>query len=99
MRIVMQPKLIMRHYKKETIPEHIEEKLTHITCDICGDEIKSKQFDATRTEVEMWTGSSYPEGGCGERIQYDICGDCFKGELIPWLESKGAKREWEEWDF
>lgn len=89
----------MRHYEERIVPEHTEQRLSHVTCDICGDEIKKEMYDATEMTIEMRTGSSYPEGGYGEKIEYDLCDECFKSKLMPWLEKKGAKREWEDWDW
>ena len=89
----------MRHFEKVKIPAQTKEKLTHVTCDICKEEIKKESYSATETEVKMRKGDMYPEGGWGEEIEYDICPKCFTDKLIPWLEENGAKREWDDWDY
>ena len=30
-------------------------------------------------------GLNYPEGGSGIEINIDLCPDCVKNKLIPWL--------------
>ena len=47
----------------------------------------------------MKTGSNYPEGGSGEETTIDICPDCFKDKLIPWVESFGGKPTVKEWNW
>jgi hypothetical protein len=50
-------------------------------------------------KVKLKTGQSYPEGGDGEEIEFDICPECFTGKLIPWLESQGAKAVKRDWEW
>jgi len=63
-------------------------------CDICkkvhkGSGWKKETFEVLETEVRIKTGSSYPEGGSGEDMHFDICPKCFMEKLIPWLKGMG----------
>jgi len=78
-------------------------------CDLCGkvslgDE---REWDRVSWEVnqtiisikiEQREGYSYPEGGSGELYNIDLCPNCFKYKLVPFLISQGAKIKQEEWD-
>jgi hypothetical protein len=78
-----------------------------MTCDLCGRESKANHsddwgegnFDIAETEVRLKVGDSYPEGGAGTEIEFDICPKCFRERLIPWLESQGTKVEEKGWDW
>ena len=60
-------------------------------CDICGKDIENPTDCSIREViVSCKTGSSYPEGGDSTEATFDLCVDCFKQHLKPWLESKGA---------
>lgn len=89
----------MKHTKTEHVPASTREVVTHTTCDLCGQQIKPKIGNADEVEVKHRTGSAYPEGGSGEETSVDLCGDCFDGRLVPWLESQGAKPTTREWEF
>lgn len=50
--------------------------------------------------VRMAEGASYPEGGQAyELTRYDICPDCFKGKVMPFLAELGAQPSSEEVDW
>ncbi len=74
-----------------------------LRCDLCGDESKSSwqsdSYDATEVEVLLTEGSRSPEGGDGTRTGFDICPTCFKEQLVPWMESRGAKPQFEKWNY
>jgi hypothetical protein len=98
----------MRHYEKVKVPEKTVEKHIKTTCDICnkeatngGWETSSYEINETevRVEVRQKDGNSYPGSGWGEQFCADICPECFKGKLIPWLKEQGCKAEVEEWDW
>ena len=38
-------------------------------------------------------------GGDGESDTFDICPDCFKSKLIPWMREQGVEPEHKEWDW
>ena len=97
----------MRKYEERprTVSETV---LVETTCDLCGKVAKrgnwgSSTYNVNEVEVEVTVrqkdGSSYPDGGWGTALEVDICPDCFKNTLIPFLRSKGAKIEEREWDF
>lgn len=74
-----------------------------ITCDVCkktyrGERWDAGSYDVEEVEVKYKTGSSYPEGGSGWEISYDICPDCFMNKLVPLLEEnfsvKTTKEDW-----
>lgn len=95
--------------KFETYTETAERtRLVETTCDLCGALAKrgnweSSSYEVNEVEVEVTVrqkdGYTYPEGGSGTEIVVDICPECFKGKLVPFLRSEGAKIEEQEWDF
>ena len=88
----------MKHFKKELVPEHEKEVLDKVTCDICKKKILDPEvYEIDETEVFRRTGVNYPEGGSGEEISIDMCGDCFDNKFIPWLKSVGANPISEDW--
>lgn len=89
----------MKHYRTENVPATTHSVLTHATCDLCGQKIARLKGNADEVEVKHRTGSAYPEGGGGEEVSVDLCGPCFDGKLIPWLESQGAKPTHKDWEF
>lgn len=85
-----------------TVTRHYDDKvLSETRCDLCGATTKSEWrkgcYDATEVEVRLKTGESYPDNGSGEETTIDICPDCFRDKLIPWVESQGGKPETKEW--
>lgn len=97
---------IMKVYKTIPVPAKTREVLSSKTCDICKKEYKTNDEDSwsdnnhdiLETEIRMEEGwdCGYGDGGDKEVTEVDICPDCFKNHLIPWLEHMGAvirKRE------
>jgi hypothetical protein len=76
-----------------------------ITCDICKktysgiDWEKLSRYHVLETEVKLRTGQSFPEGGSGEEISFDVCPTCFIEKLIPALKELGAEPTKSEWDW
>lgn len=85
-----------------------------LTCDICGAAaptpsaswsgrawVDAGSYDILDVKVRLKDGASYPEGGHGERVGFDICPECFRSKLVPLIEStfkiKATKSEWETW--
>ena len=98
----------MRHYIKKVVPAKEVEEHTKTTCDLCGKEAmrgdwESSSYEVNETEIEVTVrqkdGRCYPSGGGGTQYQVDMCPDCFKNKLIPWLESQGCKAEQKDWDY
>lgn len=88
----------MKHYKEitETITRQIEDK---VICDLCKKEGKfgsweESRFEINETEISIKItqkeGYSYPDCGRCDKYEIDLCPDCFKNVLVPFLESKGA---------
>ncbi len=77
-----------------------ERVLTRHVCDLCGKDLNATgSYNIADVTVECETGSSYPDSGSCLKLSADICPECFKSKLVPWLESQGAKierseREW-----
>ena len=82
--------------------------LVKLTCDLCGTNAKSggwesSLYEVNEVEIEMTVrqkdGQRYAECGSGEQYIVDLCPQCFKQRLIPWLHSEGATIEQKEWDW
>lgn len=82
---------------KRVVPAKEVEVVDKVTCDLCGCEIPNGCGNVNETRVSHRTGYSYPEGGHGDLVAFDICGDCFETKLRPWLESQGAVAMISEW--
>lgn len=98
----------MRHYITKTEPVRAISVLDHTTCDLCGKTTKqgdweSSSYEIDETEIEVIVrqkeGSNFPECGSGTKYIVDICPQCFKEKLIPWLESQGCTAKMEDWDW
>jgi hypothetical protein len=76
---------------EERVTEKREMVVVETTCDICKRTIKDDGCDIAEVEVCLRTGKSYPESRGGEILEYDICMSCFRSELMPFMESKGAE--------
>ncbi len=95
----------MRKYvKKQRVVN--DKVLIETTCDLCGKIAKSGQwnsstYEVNEVEIEVTVrqkdGSAYPEGGCGAEFIVDMCPECFKLKLIPWLKENGATVKEKEW--
>lgn len=88
----------MKHTTTVIIPAKIIQEVDKTTCDLCNEEIQYKRYSADEVVIKRRTGDSYPEGGSGEEVEVDMCGDCFDKKLIPWLKSQGVTPAIEEWD-
>ena len=96
----------MKVYEMVDVPATMREVLVKRRCDLCGMESKSSDWDAgsykvNETEIKIIMkqkeGSSYPEGGSGTEYEIDLCPECFKNRLIPWLKGEGATIEERKW--
>ncbi len=95
----------MKKYIKIPVPASTREHLEKLICDICKRETKgnwrTEFYDTTNTVVEYITGSDFGhhDGGSEEKIEFDICPECFVNKLIPALKNLGAEptkteRDW-----
>lgn len=99
----------MIHKKTVHIPAITKKEVSHISCDICGEVGRGRDFKGSdfgdgyelqETSVIYKEGNMFPEGGSGSQIQFDICPDCFTDKLIPWLKSQGADNvDYEDWTY
>ncbi len=98
----------MKNYTTISIPAKIREVLVSKTCDICKeihdvydeDSWTDDKYNILETEIRLEEGSDYGySGGNKEITEVDICPDCFKNHLIPWLESMGATIRKKEVDW
>ncbi len=96
----------MKFYKtkEEQVILKRTEYVDKICCDLCGKEDKQNNwdsdscYDVQETEISWKTGFQYPEGGRGKDYSVDICPECFKGKLIPWVEGFGRNVTVKDWD-
>lgn len=88
----------MREYETIT-EEHTSTHCSKVICDLCGKEGRDGgwdcgdyQFDETTLQVKVLAkkGHAYPEDYYGHKLVVDLCPECFRSELVPWLNSKGA---------
>jgi len=102
----------MKVYETKIVPpkpQTTEKVLARTKCDLCGKESKGwnawsgSTFEVDETEItiniKQKEGMSFPEGGSGTEMEIDICPDCFKNKLVPWLISQGANIEENEWEW
>ncbi len=98
----------MRNFKTRIIPESKRDELDKLICDICKKEAKYPNHDwaeqnlghkTLKTEISLEDSNYFPDGGFGEVIKFDICPECFKNKLIPFIESFGAIPTFKEIDY
>lgn len=98
----------MRTTKTEQVT--IDQETTEATCELCGAKAVSasgsgendwsrQQYRVHDTTVVCRDGTSYPDGGSGSEIVVDLCHECFRNKLVPWLEGQGAEIREKEWDW
>jgi len=67
-------------------------------CDKCNEKIHSSCYDAFEFDLEYKTGSSYPEGGNGEKREMELCSKCAD-DCIKLLKDNGYRINQSEWDW
>lgn len=82
----------------ETNPRLVTVK-KHLFCDWCNTEITEQTFEVREGRVMLKLGYNYPDGGSAEVLKADLCEDCFKNKLVPFLESNGCKVRTENQDW
>ncbi len=99
----------MKLYEKKLIPEKIIDEKVGLQCDLCGRKSPDNydwtkdlyEVNETKLKVHVTVtqkkGEEYPEGGSGTEYEIDLCPECFKNRLVPWLKSEGAKIEEKGW--
>lgn len=85
----------MKKYKTVEVPASTRQELLHRECDFCGKTSNSDDWDTgyyTTNETEIGIkikhseGNNWPSGGCGEEFKCDMCPDCFRNKLVPYLK-------------
>ena len=90
----------MMHYKEVIVPalqESVKQVLDKTTCDLCEKAVTKEKYSEEGVTIEFKTGEVYPEGGVGEIVSVDMCPDCFKTKLVPWLEEQGCEPTIADW--
>jgi hypothetical protein len=91
----------MKRIEKVTKTYESEEVLEH-KCDLCGKDLMGSDphfgsFDFATLQIEE--GHSYPENGRREKTIVDICADCMRTKVLPWLAQQGVTPRTEETDW
>ena len=89
----------MREYETVT-EEHTSTHCVRVLCDLCGIagrdggwDCGNYEFDKTELQVKVSAkkGKCYPDDYYGKKFVVDLCPDCFRSKLLPWLRSQGAE--------
>jgi hypothetical protein len=89
----------MRSYKKVQVPASEKDVIDTISCDICGRKVEPREDGqayweenpdySQRTSVKTEVIIGYDVFSTTE---IDICGECFRRTLIPWIEKFGKAK-------
>ena len=90
----------MKTYKEVTYSRNA---LIRTTCDMCGkvskyDDWAEDNYEVQEVTIKYNEGTHYPEGGYGNITSVDLCPECFKIKLVPFLISEGVEVTSKEWD-
>ena len=99
----------MKVYKKIEYQSSYN-RLEKIVCDVCKAETtkewKQRDTNEFKIEVSMREGTIYQmvdgydrDEGEGTQINIDLCPNCFKFKLIPWIQSQGGNVHTEAWEL
>lgn len=95
----------MRVEKTVDVPARTRLETDYIECEICkartADEENwgGKNFGVDEVTITLEKGKRYPEGGSITTTIIDLCPDCFRTKLLPWLQSQGGQSREREVDF
>lgn len=89
----------MRRYEHKTYPAVTRRELVETKCDLCGRNLKEKNYEVREATIRVKVGESYPEGGTVVEREVDICPECVEEKVFPFLESLGATVHEEKTDF
>ncbi len=102
----------MREIGETTEPARTYKEVVALLCDLCGerspdnpgllcDEVSWSRdhFDVVETALYLKEGSRYPDGSSYTYTEIDICPECFRAKLIPWLKSQGIDARQRNVDF
>ena len=91
-----------KRYEKVRVDEpRFVDKVVALICDICGRSAKNPSNDYNdpwnsdpytifKTEIVCEEGTRYPEGVDVKQMSFDICPDCFKNKLVPFIKTFGG---------
>jgi len=90
----------MQVIKKEKRMKEVDVTIENYNlCDKCNQKIEKEDcYDAFKCEFIHKTGSSYPEGGYGEKQEMELCQKCAI-ELVTLLRTNGYRVTDSEWDW
>ena len=97
-----------RKIEEKKIVKEVTKKNERVFCDLCGKEAmygdwSGGVYEINETEIHVRIkqkeGCQFPEGGSGEYYEVDICPECFKEKLVPWLNSQGANLKPLDWSW
>jgi hypothetical protein len=83
----------MKHYRTEAVPATTRKVELASTCDMCSAEIDTYGYDVDEVTIKVEEGSRFPEGTNLDITECDLCGECFRTKLVPWLEAQGVKMQ------
>lgn len=99
----------MLEYRDVEVPASVRREAVAVVCDLCGARDRNGLWSTpatgsrwpSRCEVEVRLEYTVGDGDSGDisTTSYDICPACFRGRLMPWLESQGAKPTVEQRDY
>ena len=95
----------LQHMKRYKEIQTISSRVVETKCDICGkiapwpDGWEKGPHDVAEVTLELREGRSYPDGGSGKKYFVDMCPECFKTKLIPWLSSLGCTLQVKDRDY
>jgi hypothetical protein len=92
----------MKTYKTIQVPAREQKTVDEKFCDLCKCKIYPWSGGIDEAEVSYEREFDDENGqdlSKGKRTVVDLCGYCFNGKLIPWLESQGAQPTIEEWTY
>ena len=88
-------------YVKKTEKQIKEVEVTtesYSLCDKCNEKILTGSYDAFEFELKYKTGSSYPEGGNGDKAEMELCDKCAD-DCIQILKDNGYRINESEWEW
>lgn len=88
----------MQVIKKEKQIKEVEVTIeSYSLCDKCNEKIITEDnYDSFECEFIHKTGSSYPEGGSGEKQEMELCQKCAV-ELVVLLRENGYRVSDSDW--
>lgn len=90
----------MKYYTEKHVPAHTTQKFDRTECDICHQKIDDERRGLDDVTIEHRFSDNYwPEGGDGIDTTFDVCAECWKVHIVPFMKSLGAEPQIKEWDI